>query len=102
MTGQGDSEAVKSKIILWVLGLIIPNSWLSCDDSVPGKISTISKLSKVCKIPFDSLGESASLRIPRNGGTGSISGVGVLLWPGKPILCSRWLFEVGLCRVREG
>src|SRR5262245_46290009 len=23
------------------------------------------------------------------GGTGSISGVGVLLWPGKPILCSR-------------
>src|SRR5205809_8074011 len=45
------------------------------------------KISKVREFPVDSRYESASLRIPRKGGTGSISGVGVLLWPGKPILC---------------
>ena len=49
----------------------------------------VLKISKVREFPVDSRCESATLRIPRKGGTGSISGVGVLLWPGKPILCGR-------------
>lgn len=52
-------------------------------------IATDHKIQKVREIPVDSCCESASLLIPRKGGTGSSSGVGVLLWPGKPILCSR-------------
>ena len=44
------------------------------------------KYRKVRKIPVDSWYGSAILCIPRNGGTDSISGVGVLLWRDKPIL----------------
>ncbi len=51
------------------------------------EIATDHKIQKVREFSVDSRCEFAILRIPRKGGTGSISGVGVLLWPGKPILC---------------
>jgi len=44
---------------------------------------------RIPELSVDSRCEAANLGIPLKGGTGSISGVGVLLWPGKPILCSR-------------
>jgi hypothetical protein len=50
---------------------------------------TILKILKIPELSVDSRREAANLEIPLKGGTYSISGVGVLLWPGKPILCSR-------------
>ena len=59
------------------------------DNSCPEKDGEPLNYRKFAEFSVDSFCESVSLRIPLKGGTGSISGIGVLLWPGKPILCSR-------------
>ena len=87
MTGQGNSKGGKS----WIMLLFIRGTILGSAPAGRNELSRDGlarfKFSKVREFSVDSRCESVTLRIPRKGGTGSISGVGVLLWPGKPILC---------------
>ena len=58
----------------------------------------------ILKIPelwVDSRYEAASLGIPLKGGTGSISGVGVLLWPRQANSLQSMIVEVRHCCVLE-